>query len=171
MSRTECKPLPPVSASAAKRFWKKIAVRSEDECWEWHGKTIGIGYGAMGVGGRTISATRLAYFLYTGVDPYPFSVLHSCDNPRCCNGNHLRVGTQADNGKDMKDRGRTTKGRTLPCVSGSKNPSAKLTELQVREIKSGYSARRGVRAALARQYGVTWTVIDIIVKGRGWKHV
>ena len=31
---------------------------------------------------------------------------HSCDNPRCCNPNHLSVGTQRDNILDMVKRGR-----------------------------------------------------------------
>jgi hypothetical protein len=33
-------------------------------------------------------------------------LLHSCDNPRCINPNHLRPGTAADNSKDMVRRRR-----------------------------------------------------------------
>jgi hypothetical protein len=42
----------------------------------------------------------------SGVDVKDLFVLHSCDNPPCCNPNHLRTGTAKDNSRDMVERGR-----------------------------------------------------------------
>jgi hypothetical protein len=54
----------------------------------------------------TIKAHRYSYELANGPIPAGLSVLHTCDNPRCINPEHLRVGTRADNQKDMAAKGR-----------------------------------------------------------------
>lgn len=44
-------------------------------------------------------------------------MLHSCDNPLCCNPAHVSLGTQAENVRDMHSKGRaryTTKYEDLP---------------------------------------------------------
>ena len=68
------------------------------------------GYGVtnVNIGGRyySIKAHRYAYELAKGPIPVGLSVLHICDNPRCINAEHLRVGTRADNQQDMKAKGR-----------------------------------------------------------------
>ena len=38
--------------------------------------------------------------------PYNLIVMHSCDNPRCINPQHLSLGTRSDNSKDMMSKGR-----------------------------------------------------------------
>ena len=62
-------------------------------------------YGRFWIDGRTEAAHRLAYKFTYGAITQPM-ILHSCDNPPCCNPAHLRQGTGLDNSRDMVERGR-----------------------------------------------------------------
>lgn len=90
----------------AMKFWRKVEIQSADECWPWIGASSG-GYGRFGVHGR---AHRLAYELYydTSISS-EFFCCHNCDNPICCNPQHLFVGTPGDNSQDMWEKGRALK--------------------------------------------------------------
>lgn len=98
----------------------------------------------MRFGRRGTYAHRLAFELHKGPVPDGLVVMHSCDNPRCVNPAHLVAGTHQDNMDDMaaKGRGVTFKGVT--------NGRSKLTERQVREIRSSPLST----AKLAGQFGV-----------------
>ncbi len=63
------------------------------------------GYGDLSYSGKHMQAHRLAWTLTHG-DPGELDVLHTCDNPPCCNPKHLYLGTDADNHRDMHARGR-----------------------------------------------------------------
>lgn len=87
-------------------FWALVDERGADECWEWQGKRLATGYGFLWYR-RTIQAHRLAWILFHGMEPPPkMYVRHTCDNPPCCNPNHLRLGTPRDNTQDMMGKGR-----------------------------------------------------------------
>lgn len=75
-------------------------------CWPWLGTLDTKGYGIFRRNYKTRFAHRWAYEYFYGVNPGKLVVRHSCDNPRCCNPNHLSVGTQRDNILDMVKRGR-----------------------------------------------------------------
>ncbi len=127
-------------------------LKPNGECLVWTGCCVANGYGRTKVNGRATLAHRLALEL-EGVDTTGHYVLHSCDNPRCCNPDHLRTGTAAENSADMTSRGRQ---------------SRKLTEQDVLEIRAitGMSQR-----AIADQYGVHRTVINRIINRKRWKHI
>lgn len=59
-------------------------------------------------------AARVSFAYHHKIDPGPWSVLHSCDNPRCVNPDHLWLGTHQDNMQDCidKDRFKTSRGNT-----------------------------------------------------------
>lgn len=59
------------------------------------------GYGIMRVRGKVLKTHRIAWELANGPIPDGLSVCHSCDNPPCCNVEHLFLGTHADNMADM----------------------------------------------------------------------
>lgn len=58
-----------------------------------------------------LGAHRVAYEIANGPIPDDLWVLHSCDNPPCCNPSHLRVGTYKDNVRDRVERDRSKGGR------------------------------------------------------------
>jgi len=105
-----------------------------------------------------LRASRVAYYLSTGIDPTGDSVVrHLCDNPPCCNPAHLQVGTTKDNNNDKSSRGRGRRGH-------------KITEDQVREIL--IAVQNGeTRAHLALRYKVSKGHITNIVRGRTHQRV
>ncbi|KKM18075.1 hypothetical protein LCGC14_1669330 [marine sediment metagenome] len=101
------------------RFFDKVD-RSGTGCQEWQaGKTKG-GYGTFQLDGKTQYAHRVMWSCSFGDIPDGLQVLHRCDNPSCVNPAHLFLGTHADNMKDMRDKGRHSKGLPHRLVSGHK---------------------------------------------------
>lgn len=133
------------------------------ECWIWFGQRDRYGYGVINNKEGHFFVHRLSYQLHKGDLEQEQILRHSCDDPACCNPDHLTPGTQADNMKDAAKRGRTAR--------GSRSNMAKLTEAQVREIKDRYKPYRGVFADLAREYKVHDETIRYIITGKNWKHV
>lgn len=75
------------------------------ECLVYQGYRDAKGYGRIGFRGRTWKTHRLAWMFANGPIPSGLQVRHSCDNPPCCNPAHLLLGTNADNMRDMRERG------------------------------------------------------------------
>ena len=152
-------------------FWKRVDVKGPDECWVWKSFVESNGYGRIcspsGVGGPNAWRThRLAYLIHYGVDPGVLFVLHSCDNPPCCNPHHLRLGTAKDNMQDKIKRGR----HRVPI--GESVKTSKLKADDVRYILSKASREMiGSRAEMAKKFGVSHFLITKIVDRKIWKHL
>lgn len=86
------------------RFWNKVLIIPEHSCWEWIGAKTNGGYGQ--IDHKIRYAHRLSWFFYTKQLPKELKVLHSCDNPGCVRPEHLFLGTQLDNMRDMYKKGR-----------------------------------------------------------------
>ena len=138
------------------------------ECFLWtkalHGKTRLHSYGYTWYINRRWKTHRLSYELNLGPIPEGMSVLHSCDNPRCINPEHLVLGTHDDNMRHLKERGRANR---KPVNVGDKNASAKLSEKQIVDIRASVESRK----VLADLYGVSYSNICLIKSGRSWRHV
>jgi hypothetical protein len=98
------KPMPlDLSDDEREDFWSRVATSASiRDCWEWFStrQSPNDGYGRIVLRGRYVLAHRVSYVIAYGVDPGRRLVLHSCDNLICVNPRHLRLGVQADNGKD-----------------------------------------------------------------------
>jgi hypothetical protein len=105
------------------RIAESVSIDAESGCWEWRLRKDAGGYGRLKIqmGSRSSfrmeAAHRYAYSIFVGPIPDGMNVLHRCDNPPCCNPDHLFVGTQQDNMRDMHAKGRGPKGyRRDPLV-------------------------------------------------------
>lgn len=73
-------------------------------CLEWTGARDHDGYGRINSAGLRLRTHRVAWAHENGPIPSGMLVLHRCDNPPCCNPDHLFIGTNADNTADMMDK-------------------------------------------------------------------
>lgn len=92
----------------AKRNTDNFYTRCEktQTCWNWTGNLNMHGYGYAMFKGKVWIAHRYSYFLSKGDIPEGMEVLHSCDNRKCVNPDHLSIGTHMDNMIDMIRKGR-----------------------------------------------------------------
>lgn len=89
------------------------------DCWEWQGAKDNKGYGVVGHRRRKYKAHRLSYQAFISTPPDSLNVCHKCDNPSCVNPEHLFLGTQKDNAKDMVFKGRMNKKSLLNLKPGA----------------------------------------------------
>lgn len=112
--------MPTLSENDINRFWNKVAITANDNiCWNW--QYGGERYGNFSIKGNSYKSSRVAYFLAYNIDPSELCVLHSCDNPKCCNPKHLSLGTHYENMQDMKEKGRAFNGKVLNDIKQYKS--------------------------------------------------
>ena len=129
--------------------FSRLLVRAND-CWEFKGYLDKWGYGRIGIHGKNILVHRAAYCCENNVPIDSIKgklVMHTCDNPSCCNPDHLLLGTDADNARDMSNKLRQWK--TI------------LTIDQVVEIFT--SNESGI--SMAKKFGVSQSCVCTIRKG------
>lgn len=127
-------------------FESKVMPEPNSGCWLWLGAASGRhGYGHTRHLGEQISAHRAAWLIYQGEIAPGMFVCHKCDNPHCCNPEHLFLGSHADNMRDAIRKGR---------ING-------LTPEQAAEVRS----RKETQAVYASRFGVTQSAISRITNG------
>ena len=153
------------------RFWARVDRGGSDECWEWQGSLDSSGYGNLSESGKQGVAHRQAWELENG-DPGDDWVLHTCDNKRCVNPNHLYLGDHTQNMADAWERGLMTPNNNLPSadeLSGESGPGAKLTEEEARKVKDMIGEK--TQEEIAEEFGIDQTTVSSIKLGRTWSHL
>lgn len=135
-------------------------------CWEWTGWCSQHGYGQMDVvykpGKKTnFSAHRISFILYKGNIPEGLDVLHECDNKKCVNPEHLKVGDDKQNVLDVENHGNKLVGEAIY--------SSKLSEKDVDTIflmrKKGALQRE-----IAETFNINQSEVSKILSGKRWGH-
>lgn len=129
-------------------FWSKVDIKEVDECWNYKKNRKSLSrYGTFVTENGKIGAHRFAYESATGkIIPKGLYVLHTCDNPLCCNPKHLYCGTQEDNGRDMQLRNRAV-GNNAKLYAGEIWLIRRLKRIKVRNL-GRYTSRQDFVATM-----------------------
>lgn len=153
-------------ASNAEEFLNTRHEKVASGCWEWTKSCDRYGYGQVSSSRmfrmyKKRRAHSLAYLAWKG-EINDLCVLHTCDNRKCINPEHLFLGTHGDNNKDMvaKKRHRPPKGE---------EGNHKLTEKEVIEIRS----LEGMETCMvvADRYNISYSSVCMIWRRETWRHV
>lgn len=87
-------------------FNERYIPEPNSGCWLWESGLNSNGYGILFCGGYRGYAHRFSYAHFKGPIPDGMYVCHSCDVPSCVNPDHLWLGTQVDNMRDCRRKGR-----------------------------------------------------------------
>ena len=167
------------------------SIKVEGECWIWQKASnrsknqIG-GYEITNRKGKNILAHRLSYEVFKDPIPTGMCVLHTCDNRKCVNPDHLWIGTYKDNAIDAFKKGRLTKvwgrkktqeekdkiqkNRSIPYQKGEKSSRAKLKTEQVLEIRKMLKDKVKYKV-IASLFEIDICSIADIKFRRTWKHI
>lgn len=126
------------------------------------GSVEGYGFAKRLVAGVRVGA-KLHRWVYCDANHLNISdiagkvVMHTCDNPRCINPAHLRLGTHKENTQDMVAKRRNPVGEA--------HKRAKLKWADVEAIKQSTETQR----ELASRYGVSQRAIHKVIHSETWQ--
>lgn len=141
-----------------------IDIKNEDECWLYTRGKSAFGYGRFTMAGEHWYAHKLVYCIFVNGPIHPdIKILHSCDNPPCCNPFHLFSGTNKDNTQDMLKKGRGNRAK------GEKHWNAKLSEKEVEEILLLKDIK--LQREVAEQFFISRQTVGLIWTRRIWTDV
>jgi hypothetical protein len=142
---------------------KTNSVIDQNGCWIW-AKSTWNGYGKTILSGKVMQAHRASWKTFVGNIPIGVQVNHKCHVRDCINPDHLYLGDQKQNMRDMKEAGRQK------ILKGSEVGNSKLQDkdiLRIREI-----SRQGVSAKeISQLFKTCLSNIRQIVACKTWKHV
>jgi predicted XRE-type DNA-binding protein len=179
VARRQFKPLQALSDIQKRRFFAKVRLhQTEDGCDLWIAGRNDDGYGKVTINKYSFTASRVAYFMATGIDPKELKVCHVCDNTRCVRFEHLFLGTNADNSADMVKKGRQCRGdkhysKTEPekLLRGEQIGNSKNKPETVLKIRELYFSGAFTQVQLAKMFGISQPQVSCITRGAHWKHV
>jgi hypothetical protein len=135
---------------------------NEGGCWECVSHSGNKGYPVFTRNKKRDYLSRYMFEMF--VEPIIDNnvILHSCDNPKCINPQHLSQGTKPDNVADMVSKGRQSKGMTH---------NRKLSLDEVIEIKKLIIEGKYSEETIGNMFGVRQSSIHKIKIGHSYKYV
>ena len=158
------------------RVLKDTLISDADSCWLWQACRTKGGYGRFHIArkfGGGWSAHVAMYIAAYGV--LVNQVLHNCHVPACVNPYHLHDGTQSQNICEAVARGTHFNGGFRnyrpPDKHGEKSNTAKLTEVEAKEILALLAKRQLTNEVIAKRYNVSPATVSAIKVGKRWPHL
>lgn len=115
----------PKNMPLIERFFQKVNKSGNykfPDCWIWTGAPTSNGYGSFKYyqDRSAIGAHVASHLFHIGEVPNGMRVCHRCDNPPCVNPEHLFLGSNSDNMKDMvaKNRHGNSSRKQTHCRKG-----------------------------------------------------
>jgi len=151
----------------------KSVEKKDNGCWEWMGHLDKGGYGRITVRQNNKAYNRgvhrTMYELKHGAIQDGLFACHKCDNAKCCNPDHIFLGTHQDNMDDKLAKGHCI----VPpgAKAGEKNGRSKLTQEMVNQIRERYAKglKYGEAKEMAEEFGIAYVTLNGIINGRTWK--
>jgi len=137
---------PKGNKSLLERLLEKVIIDKKTDCWEYQGGKNNIGYGMIRDEMKMRTTHRVSYEEHKGPIPKGMCVCHTCDNPICCNPDHLWLGTMKQNMHDMLNKGRAKPfGAHLGRggMTGKKMPTTFCVHCQRDMPNTAYARRHG----------------------------
>ena len=131
---------PEARAALAARFWSKVDVRGDADCWLWTAAKDKFGYGRFMCLGRNAKAQRVSYELTHGPIPAGMVTDHKCRNRQCVNPRHLEPVSNVENIK----RGDGLRASSIKFDGSETCPQGHPRTLQ----NTHYARRRGKDGAV-----------------------
>lgn len=139
------------------RFLSYVSPRDERGCMEWHGARKGNGYGIVYRDGRFVMPHRVMWSMANGrAVPDGMMVMHACDNRACVNPEHLSLGDNSANVRDMVAKGRRVM-RGKPC--------AKITSEDRASMRQSYMSGGLTMRNIASRFGCSYGAARSAIKG------
>lgn len=135
--------------------WRRLPGRAKNGYCEYRIRQAGVRITHLG--------HRLVLQAFVGPCP---PRMQACHNNGVRSDNrlvNLRWDTALNNIGDREKHGTTPR--------GSRNGSAKLTEEDVREIRSTYASGGCTYRSLADRFGISYTQVGSIIRGEWWAHL